>query len=304
MAHYPQSAVGLGYVTYPAGPTPIGTSVAAHASNNTKSSTPTELVASTPFAANRVRVLVQFEGDTGDPAKTYLLDLMTGAAAAEVVVVPDLLCSGQVQTGTSLLMAREFEIPLAIPAGTRVSARLASSLGGESLTVVLTLLATGDTPGVSTIAAHGIVAASSRGTAVDPGGAANTKGAIVELAASTSGVTQWLMFMAGLGANVAPSGGRWYFDLMIGGSGSEVVLIPDIPIIVGGTGTSFQIQPSARGFLTYIAASTRISVRASCSLTDGTDRVLSVAVLVAPAPAESGGAGGGGSIGRITGGMQ
>jgi hypothetical protein len=288
MAHYPQSAAGLGAITYPAGPGPLGVTVTASGSTNTKGLY-AELTGSSAFACNKVRVVVQFPGDSAAGGYKFLLDIATGAALSEVVVVPNLMIDGQVITGSTLLCFAEFWIPLAIPAGTRISARCQCSVGSKTLSVMISLYAAGDSPGISTFTAYGINTGDSSGAQVDPGGSANTKGGYTELTASSSAVTQFLMLGVAMAGNTGPSTGRWYFDIATGAALSEVVLIPDIPVQIGGASPQFALLPHSHSFLTYIPAGTRIAVRASCSINDATDRLLDVALLSGTAPAEASG---------------
>lgn len=289
MAGWPTSTSGLNYITYPVGPTPLGTTVTASGSTNTKGSY-TELAASTPFTATAIVVTVQFAGDSAASGYAFLLDIATGAAASESVLIPDLMVNGQVATGSSNLGSfAQFTIPIAIASGTRLSARCACNTASKSLGVVVTLLSTNGLPGMTAaLQSYGVTAASSRGTAIDPGGSTNTKGSYTQLTASTSAVSQWLMLIVGWGANTAPSTARWYLDIATGGAGSETVLIPDIPVTMGGQSPNFAILPVSQAWLTYIASSTRIAVRASCSINDATDRKLDVAILTGTAPTESG----------------
>lgn len=290
MAVYPQNATGLNYITYPVGPTPLGVTLTSSASANTKGAYLT-VAASTAFACNRILIECQFS--SSNAGFEYLLDLAIGAAASEVVIVPNIPLDGT--PNSTLGGFAIIDLPIAIPSGTRIAARCQCTTGSSGLGVLVSLVAAGGQPGIATnFVNYGANTATSGGVAIDPGGSANTKGAWAELTSSTSAVTQCLALAVAFGGNTAPQSARWYFDIGIGGSGSEVVLIADVAILcLGPLGTSWILLPKALSWLTYIASGTRIAVRASCSITDATDRVLQVALLAGTAPSEPSGIRGG-----------
>lgn len=283
MAHYPQSAAGLNYITYPIGPTSGGTAITAGGSNNTKG-TYVEFVASSPFACNRVRITITTTATAG---RRYLLDIATGAAAAEVDVLSNLIFESS--PTASLPTSGTFEVDLSIPAATRISARCQCSTASVTMQVTITLIAAGDTPGPTAYTTLGADTSDSGGTAIDPGASANTKGAWVQLVASSAAVIQELALMVTRGAATTTGGSSLYYDIGIGGAGAEVVLIPDIPVNFWETGNVFGVVARGTTFLTYIAAGTRIAVRASCTTNVAGNRTSDVALVVATAPAESGG---------------
>lgn len=280
MAHYPQSATGLNYVTYPAGPTPNPGAGLTAGSANTKGSY-TELTSSSGFECNSVRIKIQFCATTN---AYFLFDLATGAAAAETVVVPNMTAENN---GGSTEATGLYDLPLKIASGTRIAARCQSQTGSATMDIRLTLVAAGDTPGPTTYTAYGVSTANSQPTLVDPGGVADTKGSYSEIAASTSAVTQILVPMFNILGNGALTSAVQLVDIATGAAASEVVLIPDISLSYSSGSDS--LDQRSYTFLTYIAASTRIAARASSQITDATDRRVFLGLLAATAPAESGG---------------
>src|SRR4029077_8721859 len=135
---YPQTAAGLNYITYPAGPTVAGTTVTANAAADTKGSY-AQIVASSAFACNSVIIDVQFTAAA--VGRQYRLDIATGAALSETVVVADLLAEGT-NAATSVI-GGTYTLPLAIPSGTRISARCQCSTGAATLSVTITLISAG-----------------------------------------------------------------------------------------------------------------------------------------------------------------
>lgn len=279
MPHYPQSATGLNYITYPVGPT-VNTTITPDPGTtpNTKGAY-VQIVASTPFAANRIRL-----GLSGVAAssQTWLCDIAFGAPGSEVVVLPDLTSDAFTST-SSINNAAWHDFPLLVPAGTRISVRCQCNAASRTLGIYLVLMATGDTPGISSFTTYGALTASSKGTNIDPGAVANTKGAYTQITASTTGVIQWLSFHVGHSASDASAYG-WAFDIATGAAGSEVVLIPDLRVqCPTGSGA---LVPRSYAFLTYIPAGTRIAVRASCTLSSAGTRTMDVILIAATAPVE------------------
>lgn len=102
------------------------------------------------------------------------------------------------------------------------------------------------------------------GTNVPTGAASNTKGTITELISSTS-FDSYLMQItaADYGTSVTASPGC--LDIMVGGSGSEIVLIENLLMGACG-GIDIQVRgPKHWLFPLYVPAGTRISARAAGS---------------------------------------
>jgi hypothetical protein len=274
--HYPQSAVGLQYIAYPAGPTAAGALLTASASAHVKGAY-VELIASTPFACTRVKVT--HTAGPGINGTTFLTDLATGSLGSETVIVANMISEspGVAVTGG----CGTIDLPLSLPAGTRLAMRTQCNVtGSRTVRVALELSAAGDTPGPASYETYGANTTTTRGALVDAGATANVKGAYTELIASTSAITQVLVVIASGGANTSPSNVPFAVDIATGADGSEVVLIPDIRFVPHSNG----ITPRAVTLLTYIPAGTRIAVHASCGVNDATDRLLDIVLLGATAP--------------------
>lgn len=285
MACYPQSAAGLNYITYPVGPAVAAIALTADAAANTKGAY-TTIAASTAFTCNRVGFVIVSCSNTN--SLNFLCDVATGAGGAEVIVIPDILAANY--NAAASFPTCLVDIPLAIPSGTRIAGRCACTTGGSGLNVGITLTAAGGCPSPTTYLNYGAVAGDSGGTGVDPGGVANTKGAYSEITASTSAVAQVLLVMWHNRVNTGSQTIQDRLDIATGAGGAEVVLIPDL-FLVGRATAGISLAPLTYTFLTYIPASTRIAARASCNITDATDRLLDVALLAATAPAEASGGG-------------
>lgn len=287
MAYYPQNATGLNYISYPAGPTPVGLALTANASANTKGAF-AQFVASSTFTSNAINVVVA--NTSAATGRLYLFDIATGGSGSETVVIPNLNAEG-VSTTNSVYPSGLYPFPLAIASSTRISARCQCSTGGVAMNVQITLIAAGGVSGIAAFTNYGGDTADSSGAQIDPGGTVNTKGAYTQLTASSSDVAQWMSAQFTYGhstyANVF-----WLADLATGAAASEVVLVPDMLLTSAFISSQPDIQPRATPMLTYIAASTRIAARASCTSNTATARLFDLVLMTGVAPSEPSGGGG------------
>lgn len=106
-----------------------GTTVATHASNNTKGNW-VELSAS----CNKLDMLIISAADVTDIGGNYLIDIGVGAAGSEVVVADNIpmRTNGNVNPAFGLIY-----LPLSIASGTRISIRAQSNSGNSSFNAVL-----------------------------------------------------------------------------------------------------------------------------------------------------------------------
>lgn len=279
---FPVSATGLNYITYPVGPTSVPLLVTANAAANTKG-TYAELIASLAFTCNYA--LIDVTG-SNNGAFRMLMDIATGAGGAEVVKIPDLLIDSNLAASSST--HGSYALPWEVISTTRIAVRVQCSTGGIAVRVAVTFQIAGTCPAISSFINHGADTSDSGGVSIDPGGTINTKGAYSQITASSSVVAQSLMIMQTLAGNSAPVAAAWAIDFATGAGGAEVVLIPDFRF---NSSAQSHSMPRSHTFVTFIAASTRFAIRASCNTNDATDRLIDAAVMIAAAPAESSGGG-------------
>lgn len=243
------------------GVTPANSSTAtiAYAGSANVKSAWVELVAAAPFD---VCGIVIHGSMTASALTDALYDIGIGAAASEVVLLPDIK---QTRLGSLNAGFPSFFVPISIPAGTRIAARYQAS-GNSVFKLALTLIGAGSNytlPG-HRAASYGCNLAISKGTLIDPGAVAHTKSPWFELAASTDFASNFLVVIT------APEGGstadaQWLVDLAIGAAGSEQIVVPDIyGYNVGSTGLNYRL-----GLPVSIPAGSRISARAQCTATTG-----------------------------------
>lgn len=246
--------------------TSLPTQLSVPGSTNTKGSW-TELSASTPIAARAVIVHILSDISAG-VTPDMLVDLGVGAAASEVVVIPNLL-AGLAQAAYD---ARTYVIPVNIAAGVRLAARYQANTASTICRVHVSLLGAG---AGGTVVALGANTGDSGGVSIDPGGSANTKGAWTEVIASTSARIDRLAMAFGNQSNNVRTDYSFLFDIATGGSGSETAILSNLFQVTRSTVDAPQI--GCHGPVPVnIPAGTRLSVRSQCSGTDATDRLLDV----------------------------
>lgn len=262
-----------------------GTIVVGSGTANTKGPY-VEMTASTPFAVTGVILQVTYAG-SGILSNNFLFDIATGGAGSETPIVENIAVTAiGVRGGYTPVF-----IPIAIPSGSRISVRCQNS--STSTTGVLgvgLILVGGTAAGASSCQTYGANTATSRGTSVDPGGSANTKGPYVELTSATTADANYLVLMFTRAAQALSESVNWLIDIATGGPGAESVLIADVQ--VAGSITGDRVLPTSIALaVPTISSGTRLSARAACSVTSGA-RVVDVSVLAlnVPEPASGGGA--------------
>lgn len=201
--------------------TSLPTAVAASATPHTKGAF-VELIASTDFAADTLSLVLTSSLGVAGTDSSCLVDLAIGASGSEVVIVPDLTV-GFTQMGTA------FTLPIAIPTGSRISARVQHATGSTVVSMVLQLSGggwNGREPGRRMVA-YGVSTATSRGVSATVVGSANTKGAWVELTSATTAPCRRLLTVLGL-TTASAAAGIGFVDIGVGASGSEVVVVPNV----------------------------------------------------------------------------
>ncbi len=246
----------------------IGTNVFAPGTANTKTGAVwAQLIASTTRDTQWIEITV-----TNNSSARFLVDIGIGAAAAEVVLIPD-LHAGNLNTSFGGVYA----FPLHIPAGSRLSARCQSSVLSTTVRVSARLMAgpwlgfgaTGDVVAYGpTLADSGLVAVTA--------GAINTEGAWAELSAATAYQMKWINVGVFHDATAVVTGSGMLLDLAIGALGAEVVIVPDIVLraSVDTDGAGPEVSPIP----VDIPAGVRLAARLQASIAAGTSTVWDVGV--------------------------
>jgi len=237
---------------------------------NTKNASWLELIASTPFHAHSLIVL-----PGPDDPTDYLIDIAIGAAGSEVIIINNLTHSH----GNTLYYGQNvvsmFQIPVNIPAGTRISVKAQGYAATKTISFSAYILNNNNFKGIyptGKIITYGANTADSGGVSIDPGGTVKTKGAWSEITSSCEAL-QGLVMAFGNQRNANRAWAGWIIDLGIGAAGSEQVLIPDWGLM--GNQTTSALTPTYSPYLPIsIPAGTRLSMRAACYINDATDRLI------------------------------
>lgn len=214
-------------------------------------------------------------GVTDSPDNTFLIDIGIGAAAAETVLIPDVL-------QTTFEAAGVF-VPVRIPTGTRLSVRVQSDSPTASTWVQLIPIKSNFRTNYALARAQASVNSTGAtwGIVVDSSASNNTKGSWTQLCSSTNFQVSklYVKFMSYIGY---PTEATVYHlvDIGIGAAASESVLIPDVHIL-----TRNYTQANHFPYLVFdvdLPAGTRISARcqADSAATNTNDRKVAVALLM------------------------
>ena len=224
-----------------------------------------ELMLSSPFDAHGLLLHVNAPGVT---AKA-LFDISMGPPGSEQIFINNLHTDG-----VSANVATSFHFPINIPALTRIAARIQSS-NAASFRLAGHLYSGGfaDISPFGKITTYGANTSDSGGTPIDPGASAGMKGAWIEVVGSTTSPITKLIIAIGQDANGVRNDTSWLFDVGVGSSGNESILIQNIPLVYDDG----HIHPKSIGPISIsIPAATRIAVRAQCTNTDATDRLFDI----------------------------
>lgn len=242
----------------------------ASGSANTKGTWVT-LIASTATAGSGL--IVTF----GEATATHriLIDIGIGAAASEQVIIPNLFVHNQVATG----VFQQVLIPIKIAAGTRISARCQGEVGSDIVRAGVMVLSGSllQGSGLGRVTTYGVSTATTIGTSVDPGGTADTKGAWVQLTASTTSPVRWMAICLNTDSRDQTAASRWLVDVGVGGAGAEQVIIPNLGAIVSAS--SDVVAPGYYCLPVNVPTGVRLSMRAQCLINTATQRLLDNCVI-------------------------
>ena len=250
---------------------PVGdeVTVAADASANTKGLW-TDLIAQTSIKADYLNVMVRMVGTVD-----VLVDIAHGPAGAEQIVAANLCASPPGSSGGFPGSPYYEMLPVSIPPGSRIAARVQGSGASSFTSLTATILDAGEVPRESArrVETAGANTADSGGTSIDPGGSSGTKGAWAQMVAATE--MRWDAVIVGLQnqLNAVRSSFSWAFDIGVGPPGGEVVVVPDINVI--SLTTNDALSRATFGPLPVrIPAGSRVAMRSRCTGTDATDRLF------------------------------
>jgi hypothetical protein len=189
--------------------------VTANTAAHTKGSW-SQLIASTPSNASILRIVVSGVTTINTDTST-LLDLATGASGSEAAFASNIAIGGN--------QTNNLDIPLQIPSGTRIAARIQSVVtGGKTATVAASLINDGN----YTIAPTSVDVINAGDTATSKGTAfSGASGTWVEAVASSTRAYRAIVMTLAVqtndtSTNVIASNALNPFEIGVGAAGSEV----------------------------------------------------------------------------------
>lgn len=246
-----------------------GGTVTASVTTNTKG-VYTELITSTGYDADGIMITLQQNSGTVGA----LMDFAIGAAGSEQIVMANVII-GQVTRLSTYVF-----IPISLPAGSRVAARVQATASGQAFAIATHLYRAGlwGPPPGGTIVTFGADTSDSGGQVIDPGAVLDTYGAWAQLSASTGQDIAGIYLMVANRQNAAPTdqATNFYLQLGIGAAASEVVIWGPIRFSSSSVGTYGPLPPV--WFPVSIPAGSRLAARARAGTTDATDRLFDLVV--------------------------
>ncbi len=210
----------------------------------------------------------------GEATEHYLLDIAIGTGGAEVDIISNIYYKSD---GRELMNQTGLWLPIHIDAGSRISGRAQSESSSHVLNIHMNMVdAKGTSVGYTTCQTIGANTGTSRGTNVDSGGVANTKGAWSEISSSISGNWKKVAWSSGAGGDESASeDGDSLVDIGVGPAASEVVIFGDYPAV---TEDFFDknVFETYGAFPMKIDSGSRVAVRHQCSSIASDMRLIDV----------------------------
>lgn len=200
-----------------------------------------QMHSSVPFPVSMVAVFTGNAGIFTSAANTQtLLDVGIGPSPTEQVLIQDVAIGGIAQFA-------HWHFPMTVPMGARLSMRLRSIVASKSC--VFGMRVYGGGSGLDSgyrATTYGAFQTGSRGTVLTTPTVANSKAAWTVISAATTAPMRWLVVSVSAPNTATSSAVNGLIDIGVGITGSEAVLVPDIPFR-----TSLAEDILAAGPMTY-----------------------------------------------------
>jgi hypothetical protein len=196
--------------------TTTGVTITASGTPHALSASFTDLFAATAHDTYWVSLLCH--GSASPATQTdALLNIYIGAAAAEVLLIPDLAVGWSVSAGGGGY-CKTYEFPLFIPAGSRISAKSRALVGSQTIEVMMQLHGGGEPSGwcgrgVESVGAN---TAASQGTSVTPGGA--SEGSFTDIGTTVNAWRYILVMPQGTLTDTNMTTAMQSYDIGVGGA--------------------------------------------------------------------------------------
>lgn len=224
-----------------AAPTIATATVVGSGTANTKGSW-TEIVASTSVAADG---LVLYIGVTSSATTdtSALLDIGIGAAGSEVTVVPNLQV-GWRNSNAGQGQRIEYVLPVSVPKGSRIAARVQGVQTSKSVVAGVSLVAYSKGIKVpSALVDVGSDAATSNGVTVTSG-STTTKGAWAQIGSAPQALRALIVSVGGAAGQTTLANGYSSIDVGVGASGAQETIISDLHLQTQANEHVLQSWPS------------------------------------------------------------
>ncbi len=227
-----------------------------------------EMIASTAFTASAVALIAIGATATANTDTSVLADIGIGGSGSEVAIVESIPLGARPTKGFT-----EHRVPLSVPAGSRLSVRIRAAITVDTTNVQLRIAGGGlhGPSGYGRATTYGADTGTSNGVTLTTPGATNTKGAWTQIVAATTNPCRFLLAAPCLRAASTQLSVTGLIDIGVGGSGSEVVLIPDVYF---DASSSEDLVSVAAAVPVNLPAGVRLSARYQGSATNAGPAVI------------------------------
>lgn len=188
-----------------------------------KNATYTTLIAATSYASYGIMVQLAGLQTTASTNQRCLVDIALGAAASEVVIIPNLTCGNVADYVAASGKGVLYFFPIYIPAGVRVSATAAASTSADVVNIAVRLFQHPMGAGAwfgSRVTAYGADTGNIRGTSTTP--AQNGFGTVVQITASTTNPIRYMQIGYDLLSDTTGASTRMLAKIYLGNATSTL----------------------------------------------------------------------------------
>lgn len=235
-------------------PATANTTATASGTTHTKGAW-AQLTAALDYDVGMVMLLIATATFANATQRAILCDIGIGASGSEKVIVSNLMFGG-CDTRTQCW------VPIFIPKGSRVAIRIQSGTASQTLVMSAPFYVPASQhirPGLY-CTTYGANTATSGGVGVASGANATTWGTPTQITASTTAPARWVTVTFGVNTTTVTASGTNRYRLMVGGAGSEKVVVPISGMFVTSTSEGYTLYPNTFTFPVDIPAGSRIAM--------------------------------------------
>lgn len=236
----------------------------------------TQITANTSFSYDAITLQMY---QTGGGGSCFLVDIAIGPAGSEQVILSNILLDSMrsAQVGAVLL-----DLPISIPAGSRIAARVQDPIGSGTRNLQLAVIGSSGGANFSQASApdavtYGANTANSNGTLIDQGATANVFGAWTEMTAATSRNHSGVAAVLGINQQTTSGLSEFNIQIGVGESGAEVPIAEMRTCLPNGS--SLRLVMNVARIAAQIPVGTRLSMRSKGTLVTASDRIVTAILL-------------------------